>query len=146
MQYGLSFYRTGTLTAYAKAYLKVLPKDVNVLISSGSSGCTIASAMLCFSKRPLKHIYIPKSTETRHFLQVLVLRKEKSVAIVDDFICNGETIQRIIDILISQYKVGKSKIYVLTTTTPDDLCYDARRSMRQTHYIPVEDIENNDIN
>ena len=144
MQYGQSFYKTTTLRAYAKAYLKMLPKDVDILISTGSSGCAIASAMLCLSTRPLRHIYIPKSKEIRHSTTDVSLRSQQFVAIVDDFICTGETIHRIIDILNSKFKVSGDKIYILTTSEQAEFSY-IERKIDFYSYIQVEDIENNDF-
>lgn len=48
--YGDTFYRSHTMRECADAYLSLLPTDVTHLISRGSSGCAIASAMLALSK------------------------------------------------------------------------------------------------
>jgi len=56
MYYGDTLYKSTTIADCARAFLKDLPGDVDILVSGGSSGCALASAMLALSgDRVLKH-------------------------------------------------------------------------------------------
>lgn len=96
IEYGESFFSSKSFKRYVKYYTKVLPDDVNCLVSMGSSGCSIASAMLLVSKYPLKHIYLKKNNEKSHnaFSGPNICYNDV-VAIVDDFISTGATIRKI---------------------------------------------------
>lgn len=92
--YGETFYKTKSLSEWAHKYLEVLPLDVTHLISRGASGCSIASAMLVLSERPLYHLFIRKgerahSNDTTGFKP----RSTTVCAIVDDFISLGGTVE-----------------------------------------------------
>lgn len=100
MFYGETLFESKSIRKAAKAYLKVLPTDVTHLISRGASGCAIASAMICLSKRPLRHLFIRKG-EKAHSSEVIGFRPYTVIgditAIVDDFISTGETVKRLIE-------------------------------------------------
>lgn len=113
VSYNISFYHTKSLRDFAKLYLEYLPTEVNTIVSTGSSGCSIAAAMLCLSNRPLKHVYISKVREYRHADKSQI--KNQPIAIVDDFFCSGKTILRLLKTLTTEYKINK-KIYILVTS------------------------------
>lgn len=96
ISYAESFFSSTKLKYFVKCYLEVLPDDVNCLVSMGSSGCSIASAMLLVSKKPLKHIYLKKGNERSHntFSGPNICYNDV-IAIVDDFISTGNTIKKI---------------------------------------------------
>jgi phosphoribosylpyrophosphate synthetase len=98
-EYGSSFYNTKELKYYVEKYIKKLPKDVTCLVSIGSSGCAIASAMLILSKKSLGHISLRKNNmESQHATFYAGKSKPDDVCcIVDDFINTGETIKNIIN-------------------------------------------------
>jgi len=115
MTYEKTFFVSKSLKRKAKKYLKVLPKDVTCLASSGSSGVAIASAMLVLSKRKLKHWYIRKPKEGSHGGYYAGLHNSKDIfAIVDDFISSGTTVNRIINIIKQNYSIKKIKCVIVT--------------------------------
>lgn len=114
--YSKTFYEADTLKEEAKKYLKVLPKEVNVLVSMGSSGCSIASAMLVLSNRRLEHCHIRKDGEKAHTPDYTGYKPNRGdvIAIVDDFIATGDTINNIIDKLRSKsFKVKQNQIKII---------------------------------
>ena len=103
VNYGESFYNTKELRYFAEMYLRYLPKEVNTLVSMGSSGNSIASAMLILSDRPLSHIQVRKSKEDAHMSEYAGWFQKNAVcAIVDDFISCGNTVQTLINFLESK--------------------------------------------
>jgi orotate phosphoribosyltransferase-like protein len=92
--YGTVFY-DWNLRKYALAFLKLLPKDVTGLLSSGSSGCAIASAMIALSKKHLFHVYVRKSKEYAHSECGGEIHYQAKYAIVDDMIACGVMVDRI---------------------------------------------------
>lgn len=94
VQYATTFFQSKSLREVAKGYLEYLPDNIEGLLSTGSSGCAIASAMMACSDRELIHIYIRKDSESAHGSDFAgVLRKEIKYAIVDDFIDTGKTMK-----------------------------------------------------
>ena len=103
MQYNDSLYGSLSLRKYAKAFLEHVPEDTDFLISSGASGCAIASAMLCLSEFELRHVHYyagepvshhdkrKKSASGEVFEMEEVVPNPKCV-LVDDLIDNGNTI------------------------------------------------------
>lgn len=94
VSYDHSFYDSEELSAWSEAYASKLPKKVNLLVSSGASGCAIASAILV--RRPdLTHIHVHPKDRTSHRGN----RKQlsgliglgKFFAFVDDFVQTGAT-------------------------------------------------------
>ncbi len=110
IDYGESFYKAYDLKYFAKKYLKKLPKDVDILISRGSSGNSIASAMLTLCEREIYHIHVRKNNrESGHSGSVIGIdsvcvdgEKTYIAAIVDDFIDTGKTIEEIMKKVSSQ--------------------------------------------
>lgn len=97
--YGISFF-DNRLKEFAKAYLRHLPGDVTVLLCTGSSGCSIASAMIVLSKNPLRSIYVRKEGEKSHrdgSVGNCDMRPNDVVFIVDDFIEKGYTVARLLE-------------------------------------------------
>lgn len=114
-KYNKSFYNTKDLKRFTSLYLEKLPKDVTALISTGSSGCSIATSILLNCDRELKHGYIRKSDEKNHVSgNHLLFDQEISgndvLAIVDDIIASGHTIDVILDFL---YKYSYKVKYVI---------------------------------
>jgi orotate phosphoribosyltransferase-like protein len=112
MEYAKSFYNTNELKTYAEKYLKKLPKDVTCLLSIGSSGCSIASAMLALSTKNLRHISVRKEKEARksHDWEYAGVRDSKDIyCIVDDFISTGATIEN----LLKKIKYFENINYIL---------------------------------
>lgn len=101
VHYESTFFKQDTLREAAHNYLRWLPKDVNTLISTGSSGCAIASAMITLATRSMRHIFIRKTYDlkihTSKFVGYDYGMPDRKCAIVDDFISNGKTIRRIIN-------------------------------------------------
>lgn len=122
LEYNKSFYRADMLQKYAEQYLAALPKETTCLVSTGSSGCAIASAILALSgDGSLRHLYIPKVKEHRHGGPAYFwLQTEKSVVIVDDFVESGSTIRRLVTILTKKKRLCKREFQVcILTTTPE---------------------------
>jgi orotate phosphoribosyltransferase len=94
VDYNSSFYQTKELRYWARQYLKYLPKEVTFLVSTGRSGCAIASAMIVLSKRPLFNISANKPKEETHGgIAYPIYPKETDIGcIVDDFISTGKTV------------------------------------------------------
>ncbi len=114
MEYRKSFFRSDNLQKYAKEYLKVLPKDVTCLVSRGSSGCSIASAMLVLSERRLKHWYIRKERERAHEGWDAGFRNKRDIfAIVDDFINSGQTVEKIINYIKKEYGIKNIRCIIV---------------------------------
>jgi len=111
LEYGHSLY-CHDLEKWAKAYLLHIPPNVNYIVSTGSSGCAIASAMVVLSE--LNHLYIRKAGENAHSLHAgdnPAVGTE--VVIVDDFCVSGASIQRCLN-FCSEY--GLIPVRILTTT------------------------------
>jgi orotate phosphoribosyltransferase-like protein len=104
MLYRQTLFRGRSLKRIAQYYLKFLPKEVDCLVSRGSSGCAIATAILLLSEKPLMHHVVRKENEETH--GEFYTSPDKCMAIVDDFIDSGITIRKILQ------KVPKIK-YVL---------------------------------
>ena len=100
VSYAESFFKSDKVKVFAKAYLKRLPPDVDTLLSRGSSGCAIATAMICLSDRLLNHVYIRKEHENSHGSYTAgAFGDDGKCAIVDDFINSGETIAEILKVM-----------------------------------------------
>jgi orotate phosphoribosyltransferase len=95
LTYGESFYDSVSLGYYARRYLRALPKEVHKLLSQGTSGCAIASAMLSISKRKLMHTCVRKEGERAH-LPYNIQAYDGCYAIVDDLVDTGNTIHRLL--------------------------------------------------
>lgn len=97
MRYETTLYFHRQLQRCARVFLEHLPEDVNALMSTGSSGCALASAMVVLSKKPLDHLYVRKETEIAghsstsagHYGHALLY------AIVDDLIDSGQTMEEL---------------------------------------------------
>lgn len=96
LEYGYSFYNNVEIQKFAKAMLKVLPENVDGLLSTGVSGNSIASAMLTLSKKPLFHYYIRKNNDKSHGGNCVGYHGCHNYAIVDDIVSTGTTIKKIL--------------------------------------------------
>ena len=73
-------------------------QKVDTLISRGSSGCTIASAMLALSSTDLHHVFVRKPHENSHGDCDKAGHWGRGLCvIVDDFISTGDTVRTILD-------------------------------------------------
>lgn len=114
MEYNKTLFHSNSLKIWAKKYADALPNDVTVLVSMGSSGCAIASAIL-MRKKKLRHFYIKKYGEAgiSHSNHSDCFPREKDiVCFVDDFISSGDTLERAREFL-SRYPRGSSIKYAL---------------------------------
>ena len=118
MAYSKSFFNKDDLIEFADRYLALLPADVTVLLSSGSSGCAIATAMIMRSRKNLAHVYIKKDGENSHRPSSGVWPTIKVAAIVDDFIEDGNTIRHIYN--RSELKFNVTPKYVLVHNCNSD--------------------------
>lgn len=98
VDYQETFFHQASLREAAMQYIKVLPDYVDTIISTGSSGLTIATAMLLLSKRRLFHTYIRKGRETGHGNKFVgaTVSSASQCAFVDDFISTGSTLKRVL--------------------------------------------------
>ena len=74
--------------------------NIDTIISRGSSGCSLASAVLALADFPLYHLFIrhPSAFHTEHGEQNNAgMWGKGNAVIVDDFICSGETISIILN-------------------------------------------------
>lgn len=98
--YGDDFFINSKFKRIAKAYLECLPNEVTHLVSQGSSGCAIASAMLVLCERELKHVFVRKEGEKAHCQGSVGWRPsypEDVAAVVDDLVSTGETVRTLLD-------------------------------------------------
>lgn len=112
ISYERTFYASKRIKAATKRFLKALPEEVNFLVSTGSSGCAIASAMLVTSARSLRHVVIRKDSEQSHGSSRIWEFPQNPVgAFVDDFISTGNTANAVL-------KQCKEKVkYVIVGTS-----------------------------
>ena len=100
VSYNDTFYQTESLRKSARRYLRKLPPNVGLLVTTGSSGCAIASAMLALSTRTLYHLGIRKEGESAHSTVAGngfgKWSKDTKCVLVDDFVITGRTMTRLI--------------------------------------------------
>ena len=116
VNYGESFYYSDELKKCARAYVGNLPEDVNVLVSIGSSGCAIASAMMMISDRPLEHYSVRRKRNEGHSSShagfIRRHNKDMIACFVDDFISTGASVDKVLKWDIENYDFIK---YVLVS-------------------------------
>jgi orotate phosphoribosyltransferase len=93
--YSTTFFRSWTLKEAAKVYIRRLPKDVDGLLTQGTSGCAIASAIMALSNRDLRHISVRKDKEEAHSAGFAGVYNSGKYVIVDDFMSTGQTVSRL---------------------------------------------------
>jgi len=94
VKYSESFYDAKRLKQWALRYLTKLPSDVHTLVSTGSSGVAIASAMMALSERPLTHWHVRKGGESAHDSHGgSYVKHRPKYCFVDDFISEGYTLE-----------------------------------------------------
>ena len=141
MQYNDSLYNSLSLRKYAKRFLEHVPEDTDFLVSSGASGCAIASAMLCLSEFQLGHVHYysgevvshhSKETkdESGQFFQLIVSRGSSKCVIVDDLIDKGNTI------LAASARLPKKAIITAVIVAKEAGCRRARM-VCDTLKVPV---------
>lgn len=96
--------------------IKLMSKKLDTLYSGqeiifwtrGSSGAIIASVAATFLKHNECYInHVKKEGETSHSTNQLRIDSKSINIIIDDFICTGETIRKMIDVFNSCYDVDK---------------------------------------
>ena len=104
--YDDAFFHSNTIKETALQMLGVINhlnslrkrQKIDTLISRGSSGCTIASAMLALSSIDLHHVFVRKPHENSHGDCDKAGHRGKGLCVmVDDFISTGETARKILD-------------------------------------------------
>lgn len=97
---------TPPLKLFAKEMLKLLPpplpdREATHLVTSSSSGCAIASAMIVLSRRPIDVLYIRKPNETSHSSggTAVPFPENTEFIFVDDAIASGKTLRRCINFI-----------------------------------------------
>jgi orotate phosphoribosyltransferase-like protein len=102
--YDYECFRSVSLREAAKSMVKQINKlnkggaNIDTVISRGSSGCSLASAILALSKTKLFHLYIRKEHEQSHGLDDRAgTWGSGNAVIVDDFIMSGRTITTILE-------------------------------------------------
>lgn len=121
--YNRTFY-SPLLKDWAELMVRLLPQRVSVLVSSSSSGCALASAMIVIAAqqgRRLENIYVRKNNESKHGgrsceLWWLDTCKNRVAAFVDDFINSGETFKRAVREIGGVVELQ----YIATVTGPID--------------------------
>lgn len=99
VDYDEAFYNSESLKYWAQAYAKVIPKDVQVLFSSGMSGCAIASAVLTLRDN-LIHVSYRNTIQShrgstkKESGPSYRIRTNSVVAFIDDFVSSGETFKK----------------------------------------------------
>lgn len=120
MYYKETLYSGATLQEAAEEYLAELPPNITVLVSGGSSGCALASAMLVIASqkgRSLSHcaVYTREASKERH--RELTRNTElysvhsgiggsvpmERRCFVDDLIDTGETVKSVYQICPFKY-------------------------------------------
>ena len=105
MDYGSTLYQVGTLrkavTAYTKTlnHLLLFDKSITGLVSTGSSGSILASAMMMKRlTRPLYHLHVNKPGTNSHNgrFSGWPYEPEGVYVFVDDFIDEGKSLKRCI--------------------------------------------------
>lgn len=116
--YGSSFYGEN-LPDFARIFARAIDPKINAIASVGSSGCAIASGVLCF--RPMNHIHIHHKgavSAHREYEKLFSGRKAfvpplSPIAIVDDLIHHGNSILRAIEhLLFSDVNFSHFDVYV----------------------------------
>ena len=104
VRYEKDFFQSNTLTEVARnmvlriRQLNREGKNIDTLISRGSSGCSIASAILALSRKRMYHLYIRKPNDDSHGNPHKAGDWGKGNAvIVDDFIRSGRTVTELMD-------------------------------------------------
>lgn len=102
VEYGDTFFNAKDLRETAQLYLQHLPQDATHILSTGSSGCSIAAAMMVLAppERNLKHCFVRRKGESRSAHSSGNIGWEPSSydvsIVVDDFISTGKTIEWIL--------------------------------------------------
>jgi len=102
VSYENSFFISESVNKWAHYFNRFIPNGIDGIISRGSSGCSIATAILTVSTNPeLRHFYFRKDGEDSHggsHTAYLYKREgeDKKVVIVDDFIQTGSTLDHLL--------------------------------------------------
>ena len=117
LRYATDLYNAIELKYWAQWYLEVLPKGVRTLVVRGSSGISLASAMCTLSTRPLNFVALRKPGESAHsaaYAGTFPHERNAHLAIVDDFIQTGATIEAIKRGLVDYGKLHLLKYIIVS--------------------------------
>lgn len=122
--YGRSFFYSVALAKWAEMFYKQIPKGTTTIVSRGSSGCTIASAILMLAAlkkdgKKLSHHHVSKSKNHRRGTAgPEFLDENDKIVIVDDFVSSGKTIRAIVSHIRKQVPAfSYTNINVILATT-----------------------------
>ncbi|NMC87011.1 MAG: phosphoribosyltransferase [Candidatus Moranbacteria bacterium] len=112
MIYGESLYNNTDLFLYASYIFEKIPAECRFIISSSSSGCALASALLILAaqnNKELYNIYVHKKGESSHnnddifnsYWIASIANKNENILFVDDLVAEGSTLIRCIDFVKS---------------------------------------------
>jgi orotate phosphoribosyltransferase-like protein len=95
IEYDNSLYESESLQNWAKMFAKALPKETTMLISAGTSGCSIATSILMLVPE-LQHIHIHPENRISHRgimknMSGKRCESNQKCVFVDDFVSMGET-------------------------------------------------------
>jgi orotate phosphoribosyltransferase len=94
--YPTSFFNSD-LKKWGELYTKALPEDVTCILTTGGSGCSIGSAIMMLTTNPdLKHAHLKKNVDVAHSRISFYPTQYDTVAIVDDFIATGVTVDTLV--------------------------------------------------
>ena len=104
---------------------------IDTVMSRGSSGCSLASAVLALSDIPLSHIYVRKPHEKSHGNSEYAgsIGDNKKAIIVDDVVSTGDTVKAVLD---QAFRMGIKVVAILTGG-----CRCASDTLRQECDLPV---------
>ena len=102
LEYGRSLY-CDDIKLWATRCLKSLPAGTEHLVSAGSSGCALASAMLALSENPLTHLCLFMKSGNSHRGYTMTGRSRgvpslyhaSAYVFVDDLIDTGTTLESV---------------------------------------------------
>jgi len=140
--YNRSLYTSITLLYFTRLFYEKLPRNVDVLLSRGASGCSLAAALILYAGlrgRRLNHVHFRKKSELAHSNHAGTFDEDMSgdhvYCVVDDFISSGETLREILE-KADTFKLPRP-IYVLVSYLIDPDILDSLP--KQIKLICVED-------
>lgn len=118
-----TFFNGHGIKQAAREMLALIPPGTKTLLSTGSSGCAIASAILAMSDKQLDHIYVRRPGENRSAHRqdyagpgmYVNFPYMNPCVIVDDLIATGKSVRRIMKfakqhgLIVTDIIVGQDK-------------------------------------
>ena len=137
-EYGSSLYKED-IKYWAKRCLGSLPKGTKHLVSSGSSGCALASAMLALSETPLTHLCLylgekqgPYGGSHRRSQGLPGVRgvRNREFVFVDDLLDRGRTFEYVQERIHSEKGVIGAAVFCRTDWAASDVLLKLNRQTR----------------